>query len=133
VIRYALACAAGHEFEGWFASSADYDDQESGGLMHCPVCNSSRIAKQIMAPGVVSQRSGYGMMEAINQLRDHVEATYENVGDAFASEARAIHEGKAETREIFGQATPREVERLVADGVPVAALPPRPPAKRQMN
>jgi len=31
VIKYALACAAGHPFEGWFGSSTDYDDQSARG------------------------------------------------------------------------------------------------------
>jgi hypothetical protein len=54
-----------------------------------------------------------------------------NAGDAFANEARAIHEGRSEERGIYGEATPAEVKRLAEDGVPVAPLPGA--AKRTLN
>ncbi len=137
MIRYALACAAGHPFEGWFASSADYDAQEADGRLECPVCATRQISKQIMSPGVVGMRAesppSAPMMDALGRWRDHVEATYEDVGEGFADEARAIHEGRAEEREIYGQATVGEVADLVTDGVPVAPLPPRPRRKNQLN
>ena len=59
------------------------------------------------------------MMEAIGRIRRHVEENFDDVGDAFASEARAIHEGRSEDRGIYGQATSTEVRKLVEDGVPV--------------
>jgi hypothetical protein len=52
MIRYALACDAGHAFESWFPSSAAYDEQAERGLVSCPVCGSSRIAKQLMRPSI---------------------------------------------------------------------------------
>lgn len=52
MIRYALACAAGHEFESWFPSGRAYDEQAGRGLVTCPVCDSAEIAKRIMAPSV---------------------------------------------------------------------------------
>jgi hypothetical protein len=73
------------------------------------------------------------MMEAMGRIRAHVEETFDDVGDAFATEARAIHEGRAEQRGIYGEATPKEVRGLVEDGVPVAPLPPKPPAKSEVN
>jgi len=66
-------------------------------------------------------------------VRRHVEDTFDYVGDTFAREARAIHEGKSEERGIYGEATPAEVKSLVEDGVPVAPLPPEPPKKRDVN
>ena len=41
--------------------------------------------------------------------------------------------GKAEERGIYGEATPAEVKALVEDGVPVAALPPKPIGKDELN
>ena len=73
------------------------------------------------------------MMEAAGRIRRHVEENFDDVGDAFASEARAIHEGRAEDRGIYGQATPKEVRELVEDGVPVAPLPAEPPKKTELN
>ncbi|HRD28004.1 MAG TPA: DUF1178 family protein [Caulobacter sp.] len=144
MIRYALACEHGHAFEGWFGTSADFDDQAARGLLECPVCASRAVRKQIMAPAVAgtkAQKSGADlppaarqmMMEALGKVRAHVEENFDYVGDAFAREARAIHEGQSEERGIYGEATPNEVKSLVEDGVPVAALPPAPPKKSEVN
>ncbi|MFZ4606850.1 MAG: DUF1178 family protein [Caulobacter sp.] len=144
MIKYALACEHGHDFEGWFGASADFDDQAARGLLECPVCASKAVRKQIMAPAVAgtkAQKSGADlppearqvMMEALGKVRAHVEENFDYVGDAFAREARAIHEGKSEERGIYGEATPTEVKALVEDGVPVAALPPAPPKKSEVN
>jgi hypothetical protein len=142
MIRYALACEHEHEFEGWFAASADFDDQAGRGLLECPVCASKAVRKQIMAPSVSGTRKrgegGEGpgrqvMMEAMNQVRRHVEETFDYVGDSFAREARDIHEGRSEERGIYGEATPTEVKSLVEDGVPVAPLPPAAPKKTEVN
>lgn len=143
MIRYALACQAGHEFEGWFSASADYDDQAERGLLSCPVCDTREVRKQIMAPAVAgTTKRGADenplaaramMMEAMSRVRAHVETHFDYVGDRFASEARAIHEGKSEERGIYGEASSAEVKALVADGVPVAPLPPEPPKKTEVN
>jgi hypothetical protein len=123
------------------------------------MCDSKAVRKQIMAPAVAGTKrtvqdetarppqphiQGPGqaqtqaqtqamMLEAIGALRKHVEENFDDLGDGFAKEARAIHEGKAEVRGIYGQATPQEVKELVEDGVPVAPLPPEPPKKAQIN
>jgi hypothetical protein len=147
MIRYALACDQDHEFEGWFARSADFDAQAAGGLVECPVCGSKSVRKQIMAPAVAGAKkrgepaSGPAapegrrqmMMEAMAHVRRHVEENFDYVGDTFAREARAIHEGKSEDRGIYGEATPAEVKGLVEDGVPVAPLPPEPAKKSEVN
>ena len=143
MIRYALLCEYGHEFEGWFGASADFDDQQSRGLLECPVCASKAVRKAIMAPAVAGTKKKVQdlnpaqgqamMMEAMGRLRRHVEDNFDDVGDGFATEARAIHEGKAEDRGIYGQATPIEVRDLVEDGVPIAPLPPEPVKKTELN
>ena len=143
MIRYALTCDHEHEFEGWFGSSKDFDDQQGRGLVECPMCASKMVRKQIMAPAVAGTKRSLRetppanaqamMMEAAGRLRQHVEENFDDVGDAFAVEARAIHEGRAEDRGIYGQAKPEEVRELVQDGVPVAPLPPEPPKKTDLN
>lgn len=136
MIKYALLCDDDHGFEGWFGSSADYDDQQARGLLECPVCGSGAVRKAIMAPaiaGTKAQKSSPDlppqmrsmMMEAMGKVRAHVEENFDYVGDAFAREARDIHEGKSEERSIYGEATPTEVKKLVDDDVPVAPLPPK--------
>ena len=142
MIRYALACGAGHDFEGWFGGSDDFDAQSARGLVSCPACGSPEVRKQIMAPAVVTSEgkaetatgpSREMMMEMANQVRRHVEDNFDNVGDAFAREARAIHEGRSEERGIYGEATLREARELLEDGVPVAPLPQTPPERRDLN
>ena len=135
MIKYALTCDAAHAFEGWFGSSSDYDDQTGRGLLECPFCGSHAVRKQIMAPAVAGTKARNApdvapqmrsmMMEAVGKVRAHVEDNFDYVGDAFAKEARDIHEGKSEVRGIYGEATPKDVTKLVEDGVPVAPLPPK--------
>jgi hypothetical protein len=52
MIRYALTCDKGHAFESWFQNSATYDTQVKRRLVTCPVCDSTKIEKTIMAPRV---------------------------------------------------------------------------------
>lgn len=54
MIHYALRCAAGHGFEGWFRSSADFDVQARRGLLTCPDCGTGDVSRALMAPAVVS-------------------------------------------------------------------------------
>ena len=143
MIKYALACDQEHLFEGWFGASADYDDQTARGLIECPVCGSSAVRKQIMAPAVAGTKASQSgdapvdmramMMDAMGKVRAHVEQNFDYMGDAFATEARAIHEGRSEDRGIYGEATPAEVKGLVEDGVKVAPLPPAAPKKSEIN
>ncbi|MBA4808309.1 DUF1178 family protein [Brevundimonas sp.] len=144
MIRYALRCDQAHGFEAWFGSSSDYDDQAARGLVECPFCGSHSVEKAIMAPSVsgakksdpapdAAARMQTMMMEAAREVRAHVEANFDYVGDTFAREARDIHEGRSEKREIYGEATPVEVRKLKEDGVPVAALPAPPPDRSKVN
>ena len=141
MIKYALICEHDHEFEGWFGVSADYDDQHARGLLDCPTCGSKAVRKAIMAPAVAGTKAQHfapapspeAMREMALQVRRQVEDNFDCVGEAFAKEARAIHEGKAEERGIYGEATAAEVKALIEDGVPVAALPPKPKAKGELN
>jgi hypothetical protein len=142
MIRYALVCDHDHEFEGWFGASGDFDDQQARGLVECPVCASRAVRKQIMAPAVVGAKKRDGgdnpplqtvIKETMRKLRQHVVSTFDNVGDGFADEARAIHEGRSEQRGIYGQASTQEVRDLVEDGVPIAPMPDEPPKKTDLN
>jgi hypothetical protein len=149
MIRYALVCEHGHDFEGWFGVSSDYEEQHARGLLECPACGSKAVRKAIMAPAVSGTKAQGGadgppqdlsdsgsremMLQAAQAVRRHVEDNFDYVGDAFASEARAIHEGRSEDRGIYGEASGGEVKKLIEDGVPVAPLPPGPPNKREIN
>ena len=61
--------------------------------------------------------------QALAALRKKIEANADYVGPKFAREARAIHEGSAPERPIYGEARADEARALLEDGVPVAPLP----------
>jgi hypothetical protein len=52
MIRYTLICDSGHGFDGWFQSSAGFEDQVRLGFVSCPICQSLKVEKAIMAPSV---------------------------------------------------------------------------------
>lgn len=141
MIRYALICEKEHSFEGWFGTSCDYDDQAARGLVSCPSCGTSGVRKAIMAPAVVGKRESTSgldfdpveVKETLDAVREHVETHFDDVGDGFASEARAIHEGRSEERGIFGQASQQDIKDLVADGVKVMPMPPKAVDKEKLN
>lgn len=45
-----LRCEQDHVFEGWFASEADFVDQETRGVVACPLCDNHRITRLPSAP-----------------------------------------------------------------------------------
>jgi len=134
LIAYNLNCAKGHEFEGWFSSSSAYDEQEKTGKLLCPVCNSRKVTKAIMAPAlstkVGKEKSAptagelRKMRQYMTGLRKYVEENAENVGEKFPDEARKIHYGEKEERPIYGHASLEEAADLVEEGIDVAPLPP---------
>jgi len=137
MIKYTLKCADNHTFDSWFQSSEAYDKLMAASLVTCSVCGTLGVEKAIMAPRVRTARekvepaANTGPLsapaspaeQALAAMRKMVEESSENVGDNFASEARAIHDGDAPKRSIYGQAKPDEAKALIEDGVPVAPLP----------
>ena len=135
MIRYSLRCDKSHEFEGWFSEGADYDRQQSLGLLTCPVCGSAAVSKLLMAPSVATARkkeAGHPLAvdtvqkEALAKLKeaiDAIRANSEDVGERFPEEARKIHYGEADARGIIGQASPTEVKALVDEGIEIAPIP----------
>jgi len=60
MIRYALNCEQGHNFESWFANSSAFDKQAKRGLVTCPICGSAKVEKAIMAPNLAASLSHSG-------------------------------------------------------------------------
>ena len=145
MIVFDLSCAGGHRFEGWFGSSADYDDQQARGLVACPHCGSADVAKAPMAPAVPAKGNQRQevlppqpaqpmantpmppqVQQALAALAEaQAEALKKStwVGDKFADESRAMHYGERDEAPIHGQATLAEAKALIEEGVPVAPLP----------
>lgn len=53
----------------------------------------------------------------------HVMANTEDVGHSFSEQARKMHYGETESRNIRGHATPEETEALLDEGIQVMPLP----------
>lgn len=125
MIVFDLQCRdSGDVFEAWFRSGADYDEQSQRGLVQCPVCQSTRVAKAPMAPRVPAKGAGDGPpLARLAELQAAILKDSEWVGDRFAAEARSMHLGETEPRPVHGQATATDAKSLVDEGVPVAPLP----------
>ena len=144
MIVFDLACEHGHRFEGWFGSSADFEDQRARGLLICPTCGTSQVTKAPMAPAVPAKGNQRQevlppdqrpmantpmppeMHKALAALaRAQAEALKNStwVGDKFAEETRKMHYGERDEAPIHGQASLAEARALIEEGVPVAPLP----------
>lgn len=149
VIVLNLSCDREHLFEGWFASSDAFEVQQERGQLSCPTCGSSVITRRPSAPYVntgaaapapaapgaaqssspVASPAEPGsaptpevLATALAMLRRIGKAS-EDVGERFAEEARRIHYGDSEARNIKGQATRDDVGELIDEGIMVLPLP----------
>ena len=132
MILFDLRCAKGHVFEAWFRNNASYETQEKAGSVNCPTCGSSRIEKAPMAPrigrgGEPTRRQMAAelseMKRQLKELQAKVEADCDYVGSAFAEEARRIHYGEVQRRDIYGEATDDEAKELTDEGIRFARIP----------
>ena len=155
MIRYALCCDEGHRFDSWFYDSSAFDEQAGSGLVTCPTCDSRHVVKAIMAPAVVAKRAIQPMestalskreepvaptanqsvddalldderRQLVRAFREKVVSETRDVGRAFATEARRIHDDDASQERIRGQATLAEARDLLEDGIMVLPLPAMP-------
>ena len=131
MIKYNLKCESNHNFDAWFSDSSNFDEQNKKNLIFCPKCNSTKIEKNIMAPNIGSKKQSYtnalktekNYEKIIKNIRKHVEKNFEYVGNKFADEARAIHYGEKEEREIYGETSVEEAIDLIEEGVNVSPIP----------
>jgi hypothetical protein len=153
MIKFSLRCSNKHEFESWFQNGAVFEAQTSSGLVLCPICQTSSVAKAIMAPAVA--RRGRGgpapaceapaaspadppapvallstadeeVRALIAELRKRILEQSDDLGANFAEEALKIHHGLVPDRLIHGQATFEEAHALVEEGVQIMPIPRAP-------
>lgn len=153
MIRYALACENGHTFESWFASSAAYDKQVKRSLVTCPICNSAKVEKAIMAPRLSGTKKHgddavaasvpeqptpvpeapapvammspqeHELRKKLKEIREHLTKNADYVGRKFPDEARKMHYGDIEHRSIYGEASPDQAKELHEEGIEFHPLP----------
>jgi hypothetical protein len=143
VIRYSLVCDNGHTFESWFQNSKASDGQLKRGLVACPICDSVKVSKAIMAPAISASKRKEAAEDVVQPvallsekeqetrklvkaLHEHVKKNSEHVGEKFPTLARQMHYEEIPARSIHGEAKPDEVRELLEEGVEVAPLPPLP-------
>ena len=140
-----LRCGAQHLFEGWFGSEAAFQDQLTRGLVSCPMCGDTAIEKMLSAPRLNLGASATPATTAPDHaapapaagtpaLTPELQSTLwramreaivqaEDVGERFADEARRIHHGDAQARQIRGRASMQDTLALLEEGVPVLPVP----------
>ena len=129
MIRFALRCAAGHEFEGWFRSGDGFEAQQKAGEIACPHCGDTGVEKGLMAPNIGRTRESRApvspaqLRAALVELRRQVETNCDYVGERFAEEARRIHYGESERRGIYGEATAEDARGLAEEGIEFGRIP----------
>ena len=93
----------------------------------CALCAHPRPCKHITSTctnGDASTPSSPAVAAELMQLLRHMSRTSENVGERLPEEARRIHYGETEARDIRGQASAEELEALLDEGIMVLPLPP---------
>jgi hypothetical protein len=151
MIVFDLLCRDGHRFEGWFGSAADFSAQKARGQLSCPSCGASQVErvpsasrfnlgapepkapKAAEAPDPRASAKPTPEMEGkdpfaiaqmlYSRMLDELLTRSEDVGKAFPAEARKIFYEEAPARAIRGEASAKEHEELLDEGIPVARLP----------
>ena len=151
-----LQCAHQHGFEGWFGSEDDFASQLARGLVSCPLCGDAQIQKMLSAPRL-NLRAGREdpaaavpvevdgsvelglpapgsplqaqLLKAMRQVLAHTE----DVGERFADQARAMHHGEVEQRNIRGRTSPEVALELIEEGIDVMPLPSLPALKETLQ
>ncbi len=151
MIVFDLRCTSDHVFEAWFRSSEAFETQRAGGLVACPVCNDTNVAKAVMAPAVAPKgnqarlpattdktpsdganmlatlpeeaRAALGQaMAKLAEAQAQAIAKSQWVGKRFTEEARAMHYGEREQAPIHGTASLADAKAMVDEGLAVAPL-----------
>jgi hypothetical protein len=142
MIVYDLTCAKSHLFEGWFRDGAAFEAQAGAGEIVCPTCGSTDIKKALATPNLTNCKkktqtppvpeppkaameatNASEVRQALRNLRKTVEENFDFVGDTFAEEARKIHYGEVDQRNIYGETSDEEAEALLDEGVEVSRVP----------
>ena len=136
-----LCCDNEHLFEGWFASADAFEAQRERQQVTCPVCGSMNIGRRPSAPYVNIGSAAPSptpagpprRRDAVVPNADAAAAVLamlrrfgkesEDVGERFAEEARRIHYGDSDARNIKGTASRDDVGELLDEGILVLPLP----------
>lgn len=141
MIKYSLLCSdCDAKFDGWFPNSKEYDKQKKKKQVQCPMCDSLRVDKALMAPNIktkskksklIKEREAITsstMMPAsqaqniMRRIGKYVTKNFEDVGQNFYDEAKKSANGERDDK-FYGTPTDKEVDSLLEDGIDLFHVP----------
>ena len=141
MIRYQLLCENNHKFDGWFPNIAEFERQQHKDLLICPMCDTKRVDRAIMAPAVgkttakktkskdyTDQITTDTMIPAtqakhiLRRIRKHIVTEFENVGNKFVKEYRKHEKGERDDK-FYGTPSQKEVKKLLDEGTDLFHVP----------
>ena len=148
MIVFDLLCGAGHRFEGWFNSAGDFSAQKKHKILECPTCGTAKVDRVPSAArvnfGVQEKPKGpektpemegkdpFAVAQMLySKMIDDLLTKTEDVGRQFPEKARDIFYEREAARPIRGQATDKEHDELLGEGIPVSRFPI--PPKNKLN
>ena len=134
MIKYKLICKnCDLSFDSWFSSSLEYEKLKKKNYLSCHSCNSKKVEKNLMAPGVINKFSKeinkktprlIEINKKIKEYQKFIKNNFDYVGENFAYEARSIHYGQSKKKKnIFGTASQNEIKELKEEGIEAEMIP----------
>tara|TARA_S200000501_G_scaffold366526_1_gene401375 strand:+ start:155 stop:577 length:423 start_codon:yes stop_codon:yes gene_type:complete len=133
MIKYKLFCKdCSVNFDSWFSSSREFEKVKRLKLLNCIKCGSKSISKSLMAPNIMKTKNRSNLIDSSkklkikNKLREYqkfIKNNFQYVGDNFTYEARSIHYGKKETKNIYGNASLQDIKELKEEGIDTDIVP----------
>ena len=135
MIKFDLICENKHVFEASFDDTSSFEKQKKKKQIECPFCDSSNVSKSVMAPNISNKSSSSTKInreknklfsnynKQINKIKSEIEKNFTYVGKKFPEEARKIHYGEVKDKPIYGEATEKESQELVDEGISLVRLP----------
>jgi len=151
MIIFNLKCTSNHAFEGWFKNKDEFERQISTNMVCCPQCGSDDVIKiptasrinthpsknlshsTTMSSNVSPQEIKMISEQFTENLNNYIEKNFSYVGEDFPEEARKIHYGESEPKNIYGYADQNDVKNLSEEGITVVNLNAKPSDKNKLN
>ena len=67
MIHYQLHCGQDHDFDGWFANSSGFEEQQARGLIACPHCGNTHVRRALMAPAIGKKGNATAQAEPVDE------------------------------------------------------------------
>ena len=131
MIKYKLKCNKCEiTYDSWFSSSNDYENLKKKNFIRCYACDSIRVEKTLMSPGIVKlinykkTSQPKEISKKIFQFQKFIKENFNYVGHNFSYEARSMHYGnKKNLKGIYGTAKIEDLQELKEEGIKVQTIP----------